>query len=252
MENHAFMDKMTTMGSKLIRDTDTFKRSTPGFSPDRELFRHEEYFYDCYLALAEIYTILRQLDQSAVFLANFRSSKALKEAKITRFEHIIYHLESHLLRMTGVLDRLLILVNKVLRLGLEDVSCKSHNMLVSKDNKKAKLAPKIEAIAGLFDALLEVSTFMDQFRDDRNSVAHSKRLNFDDLRRIEMYHVVFGDTTDPEIKKRLFIVKRETDIKVWDYKADIIKSNNSLKNLVGNVYDILDIQFTSHHTKLKS
>lgn len=246
------MDKMTAMGSQLIRDTDTFKRSAPGFSPDRELFRHEEYFYDCYLAVAEIYTIFRQLDQSAVFLANFRSSKALKEANISRFEHIIYHLESHLLRMTGVLDRLLILVNQILRMGLEDISCKSHNMLVSKDNKKGKHAPKIEAVAGLFDALMEVSAFMDQFRDDRNSVAHSKRLNFEDLRKIEMYHVVFGNTTDPEIKKRLFIVKRETDLKVWTYKADMIKSNTSLKTLVGKVYDILDIQFTAHHTKLQS
>jgi hypothetical protein len=252
MENHAFMNKMATMGSQLIRDTDTGKGSTRGFSPSRELFRHEEYFYDCYLAVAEIYTILRQLDQSAVFLANFRSSKTLKEAKISRFEHIIYHLESHLLRMTGVLDRLLILVNQVLRMGLKDVSCKSHNMLVSKDHKKGKHAHKVEAVEGLFDALIAVSTFMDQFRDERNSVAHSKRINFEDLKKIEMYHVVYGDTTDPEIVKWMFLIKRETDKKVWDYKAETIKSNTILKTLVGKVYDILDMQFTAHHTKLKS
>ncbi|MFA6275631.1 MAG: Cthe_2314 family HEPN domain-containing protein [Pedobacter sp.] len=252
MENHAFMNKMTAMGSQLLKDTDTGKKSTPGFSPNRELFRHEEYFYGCYLAVAEVYTILRQLDQSAVFLANFRSSKTLKEAKISRFEYIIYHLESHLLRMTGVLDRLLILVNQVLRMGLEDVSCKSHNMLVSKDNKKGKQTNKVEAIGGLFDALMEVSTFMDQFRDERNSVAHSKRINFEDLRRIEMYHIVYGDTTDPQILKWMFLIKRETDKKVWDYKAEMVKSNTTLKTLVGKVYDILDMQFTAHHSKLKS
>lgn len=64
----------------------------------------------------------------------------------------------------------------------------------------------MEAVGELFNTLMEVSTFIDQFRDERNSVAHSKRINFEDLKRIEMYHVVCGDTTDPEMLKWMFVL----------------------------------------------
>lgn len=252
MEENALVQYFTSIASDLIKATDSGKRSEHGFEPNRALLRHEKYFYDCFQGMATVHTLMRQLDQTAVFFANFRSTKSMKKLDITRFDHMVYHLESYVLRITGILDRLLIFVNQVLGLGLEDASCKPHMMLTGKNGKKGSVTPRVEAVNDLFDSLDAVRTFVDKYREQRNEVAHSKRWESIDMRRIEMFHIVLSKTVDPEILEREFIIKRETDLKMWEYKAQMLNSTKDLKVLVADVFAILQVCFQEKYNSLKN
>ena len=251
MDENLFVKHLTGLASDLISDTDSGKGSELGFQPKRELLKHEYYFYDCFQTMGSVHTLLRQLDQTAVFFANFRATKSLKKSKVTRFDHLVYHLESYVLRITGVLDRLLIFVNQILKLGLEDSNCKTHIMLITKSNRKGPVTHKIEAVPGLFDALQSVRLFVDRYREQRNEVAHSKRWEALDMRRIEMFHIVLQGTTDKEILDREFIIKRETDLKMWKYKAEMLESTKALKGYVEEVFAILQICFETSYAAMK-
>jgi hypothetical protein len=252
LENNAFSDHLTLLASDLIKNLDSSKKSRDGFDPIRPLNARENYLRECFFAMGEVRTVIFQLEQSAIFLANFRMTKALKINKISRFDHMIYHMESYIFRVTSVLDRLLILVNRVLNIGLDDKNCKPFRMLVNNKGKKGDQTHHIEAVPGLFDALLKVGKLIDPLRDQRNSVAHSKRIEIDDLRTVEMYHIVLTDTEDPEILKRAFLFKQETDKKVWQYKAMLNKDTKNLKFQVYEVYNLLKDSFNIEYSRLTS
>ncbi|WP_316819119.1 Cthe_2314 family HEPN domain-containing protein [Pedobacter nyackensis] len=252
MNENPLIKHFTSLASDLIKNTDSGKRSENGFHPNRELFKHEKYFYDCFQGMGTIHTLMRQLDQSAVFFANFRSTKSMKKLDINRFDHMVYHLESYVLRITGILDRLLIFVNQVIGLGLEDASCKPHMMLTGKNGKIGPVTSRVKAIGGLFESLVSVRSFVDKYREQRNEVAHSNRWEAQDMRRIEMLHIVLSKTEDPEILEREFIIKRETDLKMWEYKAQMINSTEKLKTLVADVFAILLVCFDDKYNSLKN
>lgn len=251
MDENELVTRLTLLASELIQTTDSGKRSEHGFQPNRTLTKYEQYFYDCFQGMGEVHTLMRQLDQTAIFFANFRSIKSMKAQDITRYDHMVYHLESYVLRVTGILDRLLIFVNQVLCLGMEEASCKPHMMLSGKNGKKGPVTPRVEAVDGLFTALDSVRTFVDQFREQRNEVAHSRRWEALDMRRIEMFHIVLSKTDDPEILMREFIIKRETDLKMWEYKAQMLNNTRQLKKLVADVFAILLVCFEEKYLSLK-
>ena len=58
----------------------------------------DKYIIDCFLAFGRVETCMEQLQHSPLFLSNFRSTESLKKNNITRFDHIIYHIESYYLR----------------------------------------------------------------------------------------------------------------------------------------------------------
>jgi len=104
MDKDPFMVAMNLMGADIIINTGRNRSSEYSFAPNRKLYKHEEYFHSCYLRMAQVHTLLKQLDQSAILMANFRTTKSLKKEKINRFDFLIYHLESYFLRITGEFD----------------------------------------------------------------------------------------------------------------------------------------------------
>lgn len=251
MDQNPFVTHLVKLSADLIAISNK-GIAEEGYQPNRALLKHELYLYDCFQGMGAIHTIMRQLDQTAVFFANFRTTKSMKSNDITRFDHMVYHLENYLLRVTGVLDRLLIFTNQILKLGLKEASCKSHLMMTSRDGKKGVAAPKIEAVNGLFESLDAVRSFVDQYREQRNEIAHAKRWESFDMRRIEMFHIVLSKTDDPEIQRRAFIMKRMTDEKMWEYKAKMLESTKTLKQLVSDVFAILQVQFDNRYQALKA
>lgn len=252
MDKDPFVTRLTELASDLIRATDSGKGSVEGFEPNRNLLPHELYFYSCFQGMGSIHTLIRQLDQAVIFFSSFRSTKAMKNKSITRFDHMVYHLENYVLRVTGVLDRMLIFTNQILRLGLEEASCKPHMMLTGKNGKKGVATIKIEAVPGLFEALDGIRMFVDGYRNQRNEVAHARRWEAPDMREIEMYHIVMANTNDLELIKREFIIKRETDEKMWAYKAQMLEANLELKKLIGQSFKILQGCFEAKYANLKT
>ena len=81
------------------------------------------------MAAAEVVTATAQLSQT---LALFSCAPCAREAEkkgILRRDYLVLQLEGHLLRVTGVFDRALVLVNEVLQLGNPPENCVRHVIL---------------------------------------------------------------------------------------------------------------------------
>jgi hypothetical protein len=235
-----------------ILELDEVKKPSLGFFPSRPLHLHEQYLKDSFLALGEVDVLLIQLNHSAILLANFRSTKALKKNKISRYDYIVYHIEGYLLRVTGILDRVLILVNIVLNLKIKHYKCKASYMLVD-DNKKSGIAGVIKDIdAKLFNELLSLSAYIDMFREDRNQIAHSKRISYQDLSHIEAYCIVSHDDVTGEFTKWAHLFKREADKKVMEYKNDFIKCSDKINSLLQPIFASLENHFNLYYLRSKA
>ncbi|WP_295790639.1 Cthe_2314 family HEPN domain-containing protein [Mucilaginibacter sp.] len=248
----SFLQKLTNLAAELIK-LDTIKKPSLGFHPSRPLHRHERYLNDCFLALGEIDSVVKQLNYSAIFLANFRNTPTLKKNKISRYEYMVYHIEGYLFRVTGVMDRLLLLVNIILELGLEQKECKASEILINKKGKRGKFSNDIEnAIPDLLEALIKILTYINNFRDDRNTIAHSQKINYKDLRQIEGFHLALQNDITGELEKHKHLIKLKTDRKVLEYKKDFIDCTDKIVQLLIPVYELLSICFENRYELMKS
>jgi hypothetical protein len=209
-----------------------------GLVPVRKYLPHEDYARVTLLAVAEVVTTLEQLTQSTIFLSNFRSTPQLRKHNIGRYDHIIYHLESFLVRITGTFDRCLILVNVVLDLGNEPEDCK-YGLI--KKNKHVKRT-------GVLGPLAEISRVVKPYRQQRNIVAHRKRYSEDELHTLEMLHLM--GKIEPD-EKWDHIAKLEADRVVSEKKREMEGSIQTLQVAVGKLFDILQPEITERFERLK-
>ncbi|MBK0379733.1 Cthe_2314 family HEPN domain-containing protein [Mucilaginibacter segetis] len=247
METNEYLQHLANVASEMAKNVDMVKNPMRGFNPHRQLHRYEQYVLDCLLAMSEIEGLVRQLNASAILMANYRESKKLKEQKISRYDYIIYHIEGHLLRVTSVIDRLLIFVNKVLEMGLTDFKCKIIFMLEDQKNKKGKYALYVEKLPGLYDNLMTLVKYIDIFREDRNIIAHSKEIAYQDLRPIQGYHLILQGPTDSNLTKYKSLIKTKTDKKVKQYKNEMLLFNKKISDLLYPIYKILTAEFDQRY-----
>lgn len=232
---------------------DEIKRPSLGFNPSRSLYPHEEYIQRSLLAVGEVDGLLRQLHYAATLLANFRNTPAMKKNKISRYEYMIYHIEGYLFRVTGVLDRLLKLVNTILDLRLNDNACIASMMIISKKGVKGLHADRIETmVPGLTNALFNISRYIEKFREDRNMIAHTGKINYQDLREIEMFHIVLQNDPEEEIKRFEWYIKILTDKKAIEYKRDFKNCTETIESLLLPIYNLLETFFNNHHNSLQT
>jgi hypothetical protein len=244
----SFLQKLSNLLAEKVLSLDEIRKPSKGFHPSRPLYKHEQYISDCFQALYEIKGLMDQLNYSAIFLASFRNTPAMTKNKISRYEYMIYHIEGYLLRVTGIMDRLLILVNNILILNLTSIQCKAPIMLI---NQKGKYFDRIEdLIPGLNNALLQVLNYINMFREDRNTIAHSEKIGYSDLRRIEMFHIILNSDQCEEFENLKYLVKQMTDKKVIEYKKDFLICNKKLEDLLAPVYHLLETYFFNNYEVL--
>ncbi|WP_345954004.1 Cthe_2314 family HEPN domain-containing protein [Mucilaginibacter sp. PAMB04168] len=232
---------------------DEIKKPSLGFNPSRSLYPHEEYIQRSLLAIGEVDGLVRQLNYSAILLANFRNTPTMKRNKISRYEYMIYHIEGYLLRVTGVLDRLLKLVNTILDLKLNDNACIASMMIHSRKGVKGLHNDRIETmVPGLTNALLEISRYIEKFREDRNMIAHKGKIHYQDLREIEMFHIVLQNDPEEEIKKFEWYIKILTDKKVVEYKKDFQNCTETIESLLLPIYTLLEVFFNNYQKSLRT
>ncbi|WP_426324364.1 Cthe_2314 family HEPN domain-containing protein [Pedobacter sp. R-06] len=201
MEQSAFFGRLSEMIRGMPDDPSLFSVEGRGFAQECAGQMHKRYLRSCLLALSEVEEFVLQLYQSVIYLSGFRTNQAVREARITRYHHIVYHIEGHLLRTTGILDRLLILVNEILELGISEHNCKANQMLYIRKSIKASHAMHINYYPGLFGSLVSVMEQIELLREDRNMVAHQKGINYDDLRKIQVLNYWYISRTVMSLKK---------------------------------------------------
>jgi len=202
----------------------------------------EQYIVDGLLTLGEIETTLEQLNQSPFFLSNFRQNPNLKKQGIDRFQHIIYHIESHLFRTTGLLDRLLIHINTVFQFGLEPKDCKPYLMLENQNGKPGKYFNLIKDHSSeLGTELLEIFHLINEVREPRNTISHQERYRSEHLKYVEMYSILSNDTMPNEWNQGMYYhhFKLRTDEAVRKSKHEMIQFNEQIAEHLDCVYRLL-------------
>lgn len=243
----SFLQRLTNSVSPVLVELDTFKKPSKGFHPKRPLTTAEQYLISTFKAFAELEGLAGQLDLAAIFLTNYRNTATLKNNKITRYDYLNYHIEGHLFRITGIMDRLLIAVNVVLEMGMSTNKCKPVIMLISK-GKKTKLADQLDVLPGLFTTLCKLSIFIDSFRDDRNTIAHAERVSYEDLKLVEMLSIV-TQNRHPLIEHYDVMkeyLKLEGDKRSQEFKKAMLETNEHIRSLLAPIYILLEGHFNSN------
>jgi len=246
MAEDSFLQYLSRLSLPMIEDQSLVREARDGFDPKRPLKLSEEYLRDTSLALSEVEMLMKQLKQATLYLSSYRSIPAFKKNEITRYDHIIYHLEMHLFKTTSVLDRLMILTNIILELGDTQKNCKASVFLFPKNGKK-EYRDKIDSYTGLYRALVKVAVCIEPYREDRNMIAHHKNIDYKELRPVEMYSLLLrldrGEDKD-FISNFKVLAKTETDRTVAQLKKSLEIFNDDLKVLLDEVYSILRTIFT--------
>ncbi|MGA2140594.1 MAG: Cthe_2314 family HEPN domain-containing protein [Verrucomicrobiia bacterium] len=146
----------------------------------RKLEPHEEYIRSVLVSAGEVVGICEQLEQAAAFLMNYRATPAAKKEGVTRYRHIIYHLEGYLVRTTTVFDRSLILANDVLRLGNPPRNCR-RNVILNNSYVKGTVVA---------ESLTLMEKAIDRFKPTRNLVSHRAGYSDAELHRLGIFYFV--------------------------------------------------------------
>ena len=248
---NVLLEKIEPLAVNLIKDLDSDKRGSWGFTPKRPLKINEKYLHNCFNSLGEVYTSLKQLKMSSIFLTNFRATNKIKENDITRFDYCIYHIESHFFRLTGFLDRILILVNEILVLNIEHKKCKQETFLINYQNKKegkdGKYAHLIKNRNNkLFELLINLQEYISNYRHERNIITHQGRFEDERLRKIEGLNLVLHLDKSNETQKLKYLIKNETDKKKLNNK-DIM---NNINIKLESIWDLLSIELVKEFFKV--
>ena len=125
LRNGSLMLRFTPLASEIIRETipEEPHRRRRG-EVIRPLRPDEEYVRSSLISAGELITVCEQMVYAVEFLSGFRARKTSSGESITRLDYIVYHLENHLIRTGAVLDRALLLVNVIFRLGVPDRECR--------------------------------------------------------------------------------------------------------------------------------
>lgn len=241
IREHRFVQKLADENSKFLR-----KRGISFFEEYRlgtSVPKRQRYLIDCFIQIGEIETNFNQLIMASLFISKYRTSKEQKAYSFTRFDFVVYHYENYLFRITGLLDRVLILVNKVIRLGFDDKNCKPYLFLVDEKGQQGKYSERIIGRSKiLFNVLVELQGVTEKFREARDMISHRSRFSSTELNDVELLSITLAESTFENEQEKLTIIKLhkiETDDAVKNIKEEMKVQINKVNKLLETIYDEL-------------
>lgn len=255
MREIPFLRHLTNLASSIIQkysdENKDFLKSNEPILYNRD----EAYVVNSLLSLGEVETVFDQLEQSPYFLSNFRITDSLKKEGINRFHHIVYHIESHLFRAAGILDRLFIHINTVLNIGLTPEECKPYNLLVTLKGKEGKYNKQIKQYGSdLNDELINMLNSVNKLRDLRNFISHQGRYQSEHFKHIEMYYILLASEGPNEYKegRYKYFYKSKTDNAIKRSKTEMLTFNNEIRLQLDFIYSRIEEIWKVEYEKLRT
>lgn len=207
----------------------------------------EEYGRRTLLSAGELLSVCEQMALATEFLSGYRQRKHVEGDPITRFDHIVYHLENHLIRSTSVADRSLLLTNMVMRLGLAEEDCRFRTITRNEHVAGSKIDKALRAL----DKLLTPT------RQLRNVVIHKRKHSEEQFAMIEQFYVLqkieLRHRTPDAVTKRYQVgFKTLTDAMVAEKKKTLAAANVQIFSAIQQLFAALEPAFIRRHTLLKN
>jgi hypothetical protein len=204
----------------------------------RELSPQEAYTQKCFLLLASLLTVCSQLDHTVQLLSGYRASQT--PDNYSRLDHIVYHLENHLIRVVMVPDRVLLLVNDVFRIGLPEKECKQSTVI---DNLRVRNTP-------VRDYYRELEKYIQPYRTQRNIIVHGSKYTDPDIERLDLLYIIQNSNDEEPQNLRYYYLKRITDQVVRQKQQELTKVNKELFTLLDEVLSALQDSFIIEYENL--
>ncbi len=120
-------------------------------------------------SLASLLHVCLQLDQALFYMSNCRITQAMRKARITRPEHLLYNIENYIIHTQMLYDRILQLVNAVVHLCNSRENCTdkviSANVKVKQTNLP-RLLKSMKKRLGSYKAMRIKIVHHESYHDD--------------------------------------------------------------------------------------
>lgn len=191
--SHEFTKHGLNQGVAVVQKLQTGSFANAQVEYVRDPDEYEFYLIEVGQTLSQLLSLCDQLTQTTVFLSAFSPTKRMKEVGITRASQIQYNIENFLIRTQSLHDRVLKLVNAVFHLGLDLRDCR-HDTIVKNLHVKVTVVPT---------NLQRIRKLLGKYQQERNMVVHHAGYVENDLRKLQLFHLVQNHSDD--IEQEMFL-----------------------------------------------
>ena len=204
-----------------------------------QISEREQYAEEVLFAASELAATLDQMKYAVQSLSGYRHINPNRSRfGATRLDHIIFHVENHIIRTVMIVDRSLQLANVVFSLGLPEREC-SEATVVKNSHLKGTATAK---------TLGQLIQFVKPVREQRNVIIHRRRHHENGLDKVARFFVLeqyeqAGESTKRVTPKYRWLYKSLTDKYVADKKRELTKINAAAEDLGALLFDALEPEF---------
>ena len=194
----------------------------------------QKYRYDIGFRMGQVLNQLERIQQADTLLDSYPYIKSWRR-QFGQTEYFQYHMETYYLAVAGLVDRLLLLINELCRLGIDPVNTRMNAVL------KALEATKYKNIALV---LGDLRTETAEIKRMRNKLAHAQRFHEKDLYHINVLEFSLRQEMIDDVDGFL---KDDLDLYIKTYrsqkKKQIQTSNDNLIPLLKRLLDAFEATY---------
>ncbi len=146
----------------------------------RDLDEHEFFLTNVSKALVEVLYCCDHLATIPFLLSNYKETPSLKRVGMDREKYITYQVENYIVRVQGLYDRLLVLINSVFHLLNDQKNCRKHIILKN---------IKVE-ITSIPSILKKLENLITPYSKQRNEITHFTSFKDQDLYTLSMFNLI--------------------------------------------------------------
>jgi hypothetical protein len=237
---HPFTKRSFQYGLGVTQEIETGSALSIRAELKREPDEYEFYILRVSHSLAHLLTVCEQLHHAVLYLSAFTPTKRMRNFGISRYTNLHYNIENYLIRTQTVYDRLLVLVDAVFHLA-NDPQYISHESILSNLHVKR---------TGILDKMRKLRKLLRKYQYKRNTIIHHESYQEEDLRKLEMYHVLQRTSTNSEDDARINHLSRNLErVLTREYVKSKMQEfdefNDKIFYKIKDVFDDLRVEYDS-------
>jgi len=211
------------------------------------LTAYEEYLYDVFSRLQNITNTVEQLEYIYLFFRHFPNTRTYKRSKMTKAKYFQYHLENYIFRASSLLDKIALLINDTLSLGIPVKEARFDLVMNMKQVKKMGINKYMQISKKGFKKI----------KTTKNLITHQREYRDEELTRLHRISLI-ADVESQLNRKKKEIIDIRNALRIFTnfYKEDkleeIKKNNHEICLMIKHFLDGLYPFFETNAKKLSS
>jgi hypothetical protein len=245
VKDHDFVDKVLREAVQAQKQLGPKHpvRVDPGYTRDPD--EYEFYLIRVGKCLADLLTCCEHLDHIPAYIANYRETTAMKRVGLSRHEYIVLHVEGYLMRVGGFQDRCLKLIDAVFHLLNNPRNITSRVVLKNIKVERTDVPATMKKISALVEKYAAI----------RNAVVHHQAYSDDQLRMLEMYHLIRrnDEVSRGKARENIAEIIRELTFEVIrEKRSEFVAFNDKLGAALPSFLAALEPVYHTEAARLKA